>query len=43
MIDDLVERLEANAALADVSVEQSDTNHYVRQFAQLGNLLWGCQ
>lgn len=43
MIDDLIEAFQADTSLADVSVEQADANHDVRQLAQLSHLLGGCQ
>ena len=40
MIDDLIEALQTNATLSNVSVKQPDTNHNIWQLAELSNLLW---
>ena len=43
MVYDLREALEADTSLADVSIEESDTNDNVGELTELGNLLWGGQ
>ena len=41
MVDNLVEALEADTALADVTIEEANANDDVRELAQLGHLLGG--
>ena len=43
MVYDLVEALEADSSLADVSVKEPDTNDNVRELTELSDLLWGGQ
>lgn len=43
MVDNLVEALQADTSFANVSVEEADSNDDVGQFAQLGDLLGGCE
>ena len=43
VVYDLREALEADTSLADVSVEESDTNDNVGELTELCNLLWGGQ
>ena len=43
MVNDLRETLEADTSLADVSVEESDTDDNIGELAELGDLLWGGQ
>ena len=40
MVDDLVETFQTDTALSDVSIEQPDSDHNVRELAKLSNLLW---
>ena len=41
MVDNLVEALEADTTLADVTIEEANTDDDVRKLAQLGHLFWG--
>ena len=41
MVDNLVEALEANTTLADVTIEEANTNDDVRELAKLGHFLGG--
>ena len=41
MVDNLVEALEADTTLADVTIEEANTDDDVRKLAQLGHLLGG--
>ena len=41
MVDDLVEALKADTTLADVTIEEANTNDDVRKLAQLSNFLGG--
>ena len=43
MVDNLVEALEADTTLADITIEESNTNDDVRKLAQLGYLLGGSE
>jgi hypothetical protein len=43
MVYDLRETLEADTSLANVSVEESDTNDNVGELTELCYLLWGGQ
>ena len=40
MVDDVQEGLKSNTTLSNVTVEESDTNDDVTEFAELSYLLW---
>ena len=41
MVDNLVEALEADTTLADITIEEANTDDDVRKLTKLGNLLGG--
>jgi hypothetical protein len=43
MVDDVKEGFKTNTTLADISVEQTDTDNDIREFTKLGDLFWSCQ
>jgi hypothetical protein len=43
MIDNVKERFKTNTTFSDISVEETDTNNDIGEFAKLGNLFWSSQ
>jgi len=43
VIYDFIEGFKSHSTFADVSIEESNANHYVRKLTELGYFFWGCQ
>ena len=43
MVNDILERFKADASFANVSIEQSDPDDYIRELTKLGDFLRSCQ